>query len=86
MTKFSEKFEAINNLRTQIVLEHCLFDRQTFLVDKVQVINDDERIGVVFKGKEIYLYKQDVKVYEQKVNTYVISDGRLKIAVIVNIL
>ena len=43
--KFSEKFEAINNLRTQIVLEHCLFDRQTFLVDKVQVINDDERIN-----------------------------------------
>lgn len=84
MTKFSEKFETINNLRAQIVLEHCLFDRQVFWVDRLKVINDDRRIGVVLKGNDIYIYKQDVKVYEQGGGTYMISDGRMSITLIVN--
>lgn len=82
MQEFMRKFEQLNGVRAKVVLEHCLFDRQVFLCDKLQMINDDERIGVVLKGGQIFMYKRNVKVAEVQGDEYRISDGRL--AIIVN--
>jgi hypothetical protein len=76
------KFIQLNGVKARVVLEHCLFDRQVFLCEELQTINDDERIGLVLKDREIYMYKSDVKVAEVRGNTYKVSDGRL--AIIVN--
>ena len=75
------KFEQLNREKARVVLDHCLFDKQEFYCDKLQTINDDERIGLILKGRAIFLYKQDVKVVEAKDNIYTISDGRLTIIV-----
>lgn len=82
MQRFVRKFEQLNGVGAKVILEHCLFDRQVFLCDELQTINDDERIGLVLKDREIYMYKQDVKVAEVQGSTYRVSDGRL--AIIVN--
>lgn len=67
--------------RARVVLEHCLFDRQAFYCDELQTVNDDKRVGLVLKGQEIFMYKQDVKVAEAHDNTYVMSDGRLTMTI-----
>ena len=80
MQEFMRKFEQLNGIEAKVVLEHCLFDRQTFYCN-LQTINDDKRVGVILKDQEIYVYKQDIKVVYIWDDTYVIFDGRLTINV-----
>ena len=84
MEEFLRKFTQLNGTRAKIVLDHCLFDRQTFYCDNLQTINDDERIGVVIKERAIFVYKRDITVTEIREEMYTMSDGRLTIKVIIN--
>ena len=79
MQQFLRKFEQLNGVEAKVVIEHCLFDNQRFYCRQLQTINDDERIGVLLKDHEIYMYKHNVKIAEVQENTYIISDGRLTI-------
>lgn len=83
MQEFMRKFTQLNGERVKVILEHCLFNGQTFDCDKLQTV-DDERVGVVIKGREIFIDKQNVKTAEIYDGAYKISDGRLTIMVIVN--
>lgn len=83
MEEFMRKFMQLNGVPASVILEHYLFDRQAFCCDELQTINDD-RVGVVLKDQEIFVYKHDVKVAE--IHGYVskISDGKLSITINVN--
>ena len=81
MQQFMRKFQRLNGVEAKVILEHCLFDRQAFNCDKLQTINDDERIGLILKGGQIFMYKRNVKVAEVQGDTYTISDGRFTIIV-----
>lgn len=81
MQRFVRKFEQLNGVRAKVILEHLLFDGQVFLCDKLQTINDDERIGLILKGGQIFMYKRNVKVAEVQGDEYRVSDGRLTIIV-----
>ena len=78
------KFVQLNGLEAKVVLEHCLFDNQRFYCRQLQTINDNDRIGVILKSQEKFMYKHDVKVAEVQDGKYVLSDGRLKITIYVN--
>lgn len=84
MQEFMRKFIQLNGVGAKIVLDHCLFDGQTFYCDKLQIINDDERIGVILKGQEKFMYKRDVKVAEIQDGRCILSDSRLTIIIDVN--
>ena len=81
MQQFMRKFEQLNGVEAKVILKRCLFDNQRFYCRELQTINDNKRIGVLLKGREIFMDKQDVKVAEANNNTYIISDGRLTIVV-----
>jgi hypothetical protein len=81
MQQFMRKFEQLNGVEAKVVIEHYLFDNQRFYCRRLQTINDDDRIGVLLKNREIFMYKQDVKVAEAQDNIYIISDGRLTITI-----
>ena len=81
MQNFMRKFRQLNGVKAKVLVEHCLFDKQVFVCDELETINDDERIGVMIKGRAIFMYKQNVKVAEVQGGTYTISDGRLTIIV-----
>ena len=81
MQEFMRKFTQLNGIKANVILDHCLFDRQAFHCDELQIINDDVKIGVILMGQEKFLYKQDVKVAEVQGDTYMVSDGRLGIIV-----
>ena len=84
MQEFMRKFTQLNGMGTRVILEHCLFDRQALDCDELQMINDDERVGLILKSHQIFMYKQNVKVAEVHDNIYMISDGRLTITIIMN--
>ena len=84
MEQFMRKFTQLNGVKAKVVLEHCLFDRQVFYCDELQTVNDETRIGVVLKGQDKFIDKQKVKLVQAEEDTYIVSDGRLTIQIIVN--
>lgn len=75
------KLEQLNGIEGKVKLEHSLFDGQRFYCRQLQTINDDERIGLILKDRNIFMYKQNVKVAEVQGDLYTVSDGRLTIFV-----
>ncbi len=84
MQQFMRKFTQLNGKKAKVLLEHCLFDTQIFCCDELQTINDNTRIGLVLKHRNIFMYKQMVKLAEIREDMYIISDGRFTIKVIIN--
>lgn len=82
MEEFMRKFTQLNGIEAEVILEHCLFDKQKFICPSLKTIDDDKRVGILLRSHEIFLYKQDVKNAEICGYTYTISDGRLKISII----
>ena len=84
MQQFMGKFEQLNGVEATVSLKHYIFDRQDFYCNKLQIVNNEEIIGVILKCQKKYMYKRDVKVVEVQDNKYILSDGRLTITIIVN--
>ena len=81
MQEFMRKFTQLDGVEVKVTLEHSLFDNQRFYCRELQTINNNEKVGVILKDREIFVYKQDVKVAEVQDDTYIISDGRLIIII-----
>lgn len=81
--KFFEQWDKLENLKAKVLLKHSLFGRQMHNCDSLQTIND-ERIGLVLKGQEIFMDKQDIVCTEVHNSVYTVSDGKLTITIFVN--
>jgi hypothetical protein len=79
-----DEWNGLQKLQGTVVLNHLLFGEQTYICDELTIVNDHERIGIVVKGKELFVYKQKVVEFCIKGNTYTVGDDMLKINVIVN--
>lgn len=77
-----EKWGQLANKNCMVVIEHALFDKQQYDCEALQVINDDERIGVVIKGRELYVYKQDMEDFWVYDNAYIVKDKMMKITIV----
>ena len=84
--EFTEKFEAINGASGKILLEleHTLWGKQVYKYSSIETINTEDKLGVVVKNQQIYVYKKDIKLAKAYDNVYIISDSRLQITIIVN--
>jgi hypothetical protein len=83
MRKYDE-WDQLQGLRGKATLKHLLFGEQQYGCDELQVVNDGEKIGIVVKGTELFVYKQKVVEFCVKGNVYTIGDDMLTIRVIVN--
>lgn len=79
-----DRWKQLQGLRGKVALKHLLFGEQQYGCDEIHVINDDERIGIVVKGAELFVYKQKVVDFCVNGNTYTVGDDMLEIRVIVN--
>ena len=77
-----EKWDELANKNCMVVIRHMLFDKQQFECERLQIINDDNRIGVVIKGREIFMYKSDVKDFWTHDNAYTVEGNMMKIAIV----
>ena len=83
MRKYDE-WDQLQGLRGKVTLKHLLFGEQQYGCDELQVVNDDEKIGIVVKGTELFVYKQKVVEFCTSGNMFVVGDDMLEIEVIVN--
>jgi hypothetical protein len=83
MRKYDE-WNQLQGLRGKVTLKHLLFGEQQYGCDELQVVNDDEKIGIVVKGTELFVYKQKVVEFCTSGNMFVVGDDLLEIEVIVN--
>jgi len=83
MRKYDE-WNQLQGLRGNVTLKHLLFGEQKYGCDELQVVNDDEKIGIVVKGTELFVYKQKVVEFCTSGNMFVVGDDMLEIGVIVN--
>lgn len=79
-----DEWKQLQGLQGEITLKHLLFGEQKYGCDELQVINNDEKIGVVVKGTELFVYKQKVVEFCTSGNMFVVGDDLLEIEVIVN--
>ena len=83
MRKYDE-WDQLQGLRGKVTLKHLLFGEQKYGCDGLQVVNDDEKIGIVVKGTALFVYKQKVVEFCTSGNMFVVGDDMLEIEVIVN--
>ena len=77
-----EKWGQLANKNCMVVIEHALFDKQQYECETLQVVNDEERIGVVIKGRELFVYKQDVKNFIVHDDAYMVEDDMMTITIV----
>jgi hypothetical protein len=81
--EFFEQWDKLQNLKAKVLLKHSLFGRQMHNCDSLKIINDN-RVGLVLKGQEIFVYKEDVILKDIHEGAYTVYDGTLQITVFTN--
>jgi hypothetical protein len=79
--KFFEQWDKLENLKAKVILKHSLFGRQMHNCDSLQIINDD-RLGLVLKGQEVFVYKQGIVQSNAENGMYTVSDEKVTITII----
>ena len=77
-----EKWDQLANKNCMVVIKHALFDKQQYECEALQVINDKQRIGVIIKGRELFVNKQDVEDFWVYDNAYMVKDKMMKITIV----
>lgn len=79
-----ERWEELQNLSGRAVLNHLLFGDSVYECDSLQVINNENKLGIIIKGQELFVYKDRVEYFCVSNNIYEIKDDLFGIKVIVN--
>ena len=77
-----EKWDELANKNGIVVINHALFDEQKYECEAIHIINDEKRIGIVIKGRDLFVYKSRVEnlaVYE---NAYMVEDDMMTITIV----
>ena len=79
-----ERWEELQNLSGKAVLNHFLFGDSVYECDSLQVINNENKLGIIIKGRELFVYKDRVEYFCVSNNIYEAKDDLLDIKIIVN--
>ena len=77
-----EKCDELANKSCMVFIEHALFDKQQYDCESLQVINDENRIGVVIKGRELFSYKHNVNNFIVHDDAYMVEDDMMTITIV----
>ena len=77
-----EKWDQLEKMNCRVIINHILFGEQQYNCDMLQIINDEHRIGVVIKGRELFVYKQDLVFFFARDNVYTAEDNMMKITIV----
>lgn len=77
-----DKWDQIENMNCRVIINHALFEEQQYDCDKLQIINDEHRIGVVIKGQKLFVDKADVMDFWVYDSAYTVRDKMLTITVV----
>ena len=77
-----EKWDQLENKNCRIIINHILFGENQYDCDMLQIINDEHRVGVVIKGKDLFVNKLDVLEFEVRDDIYMVKDKMLTITIV----
>ena len=77
-----EKWDQLENINCRVIINHALFDEQQYDCDMLQIINDEHRVGVVIKDRELFMYKQDVVDFWVYDNAYSVRDNIMTMTIV----
>ena len=77
-----ELWDQLQNKNCIAVINHALFGEQQYDCDNAQIINDEYRIGIVIKGRELFAYKQEVVDFWVYENAYTVRDNMLTLTIV----
>ena len=81
MEQFVRKFKQLNGKLSTITLEHCWFDKQRFEAQELKPIYDDNRLGIVLRGQEVFVYRTRLCDAQMDEHMVMLADDRLKILI-----
>lgn len=71
-------------MRGKVLLNHNLFGQKTYRCEKINVVNDDDKIGVRLMGQDLYILKKDIKISKVSDKMIILADDIMQITIIVN--
>ena len=77
-----EKWGQLENVNCRIIINHILFGEDQYDCDMLQIINDEHKIGVVIKGRNLFVNKLDVLEFEVRDDIYMVRDKMLTITIV----
>ena len=77
-----EKWDELEGKNCRVIINHEIFDEHQYDCDALQVINDDHRIGVVIKWRELFLYKHNINKFIVRDNVYMVEDDMMTITIV----
>lgn len=81
MGEIIRKFTQLNGNIATIILEHKLFGKQKFDAQVVNVLDDDDRLGLILHRQGVYVYKQRLQSMEIRDHFVEFADDKLKISI-----
>ena len=82
MRTFEKKWDQLEKKNCIVIVRHMLFGKQIYDCNMLKIINDEHRIGVIIKGRELFIKKKDIVDFWMYDNTYHVRDNMLKIAIV----
>jgi hypothetical protein len=77
-----EKWDQLENKNCRVIINHELFGEQIYDCDVLQVVNDEHRIGVVIKRRELFVCKHNIVDAWIFDNAYTVRDSMLTITIV----
>ena len=77
-----ELWDQLQNKNCRVVINHALFEEQQYDCNNTQIINDEHRIGIVIKGRKLFVYKQEVVDFWVYDNAYTVRDKMMTITIV----
>lgn len=81
MGEVIRKFIQLNGKLATIILVHCWFGGQKFEAEQVNVVEDDERLGVILRGECKFVYKSQLREVQMDEHMIMFADDKLKISI-----
>ena len=75
------KFTQLNGKLATIILKHCWFDKQRFEAQELKPICDDDRLGLVLHGQDVFVYKTRLREVQMDEHMAMFADDKLKISI-----
>ena len=71
-------------MRGKVLLNHNSFGQRIYRCEKINVVNDDDKIGVRLMGQDLYILKKDIKISKVSDKMIILADDIMQITIIVN--
>ena len=81
MVELMRKFTKLNGKMATIILEHCWFGQQKFKSENINIIEDDNRLGLNLRGQDVFVLRDKLREVQMDEHTVMFADDKLKISI-----